>query len=122
MKKHFSKIVMAVAAILLLASCGITQNLTDNLNMNQTSVVLSQKNFHVVKTVSAKVSSTYVFGIGGIGKKSLKNNAVADLAKQADLKGAQALVNITVKNSTKTVLFVTKTTFHAEGTVIEFDE
>ena len=60
----------------------------------------------MVKTVSSGVSTTYIFGIGGISKK-------------ADLQG---LINVTVKNSTKVILFVTKTTYCAEGTVIEFDK
>ena len=122
MKKVFSRIAMAVAAVLLLASCGVSQNLTTNTNLNQTNVVLSQKNFHVVKTVSAENTATYVFGIGGMSKKALYNNAVAELTKNANLTGSQALVNITVKNSAKTILCFSKLTYHAEGPVIEFDE
>jgi hypothetical protein len=113
---------MAVAAVLLLAGCGVSQNLTTNANLNQTNVVLSQKNFHVVKNVQAEVTATYVFGIGGMSKKALYNNAVADLTKKANLTGSQALVNVTVKNSAKSVLFYTQMTCHAEATVIEFDE
>lgn len=73
MKKLLSRIAMAAAAVLLLASCGVSQNLTSNANLNQTNVVLSQKNFHVVKTVEAETSATYVFGIGGMSKKALYN-------------------------------------------------
>ena len=122
MKKLLFRIAMAVAAVLLLAGCGVSQNLTTNANLNQTNVVLSQKNFHVVKTVQAEVTATYVFGIGGMSKKALYNNAVADLTKKANLTGSQALVNVTVKNSAKSVLFYTQMTYRAEGTVIEFDE
>ena len=122
MKRHLSKIVMAVVAVLLLASCGISQNLTTNANLNQTNVVLSQKNYHVVKHVEAEVSATYVFGIGGMSKKALHENAVAELTKKANLTGSQALVNVTVKNSGKVILFYGKLTYHAEGTVIEFDK
>ena len=122
MKKHLSRIAMAVAAVLLLASCGVTSNLTLNANQNQTNVVLSQKNFHVVKTVEAEVSATYFFGLGGISKKALQNNAVAELTKKANLSGSQALVNITVKNSSTLLLFIGRTTYYAEATVIEFDE
>lgn len=122
MKSILSKVAMAVAAVLLLASCGISQNLTSNANINQTNVVLSQKNFHVVKTVEAEVSATYVFGIGGLNKKALQANAVAELTKKANLTGSQALINVTVKNTAKAFLVVGKTTYTAEGTVIEFDE
>ena len=113
---------MAAAVVLLLASCGVSQNLTTNTNLNQTNVVLSQKNFHVVKTVEAEASATYVFGIGGLSKKALYTNAVAELTKKANLTGSQALVNVTVKNSGKMIFFYNKITCHAEGTVVEFDK
>lgn len=122
MKKILSRIAMAAAAVLLLASCGLSQSLTTNANLNQTNVVLSQKNFHVVKHVQAETSATYVFGIGGLSKKSLYNNAVAELTKKANLTGSQALVNVTVKNSAKLFLVYGKVTYIAEGTVIEFEE
>lgn len=122
MKNVFSKVIIAIAAVLLLVSCGASQNLTYNTNVNQTSVVLSQKNFHVVKTVQASVSATYIFGLGGISQKALKNNAVAELTKKARLTGSQALVNITVKNTAKMFLFIGNVTYYAEATVIEFDE
>ena len=121
MKKLLSRIAMAAAAVLLLASCGVSQNLTSNANLNQTNVVLSQKNFHVVKTVEAETSATYVFGIGGMSKKALYNNAVAELTKKADLTGSQALVNVTVKSSAKLAVVFGKVTYRAEATVIEFD-
>ena len=107
---------------LILTSCGLTSNLSQNINENQTSVVLSQANFHVVKTVQAKVSATYIFGLGGLSKKALKNNAIAELTKEARLTGSQALINITVKSAVKTVLFWSQNTFYAEATVIEFDK
>ena len=121
MKKFLTRIAMAVAAVLLLAGCGVSQTLTTNANLNQTNVVLSQKNFHVVKTVEAETSATYVFGIGGMSKKALYNNAVAELTKKADLTGSQALVNVTVKSSAKLAVVFGKVTYRAEATVIEFD-
>lgn len=122
MKKLISRIVMAVAAVLLLASCGISANLTTNHNLNQTSVVLSQKNFHVVKNVEANVSATYVLGIGGISKKALQSNAVAELTKKAELTGSQALVNVAVHVSYADYVLFSKVTYRAKGTVVEFDE
>ena len=44
----------------------------------------------------------YFLGLGGISRKSLRNNAVAELTKKANLTGSQALVNITVKSAVKT--------------------
>ena len=122
MKKTLLKIFVAVAAVFTLASCGVSSQLTANANLNQTDVVLSQKNFHVVKNVEANTSATYVFGIGGLGKKALKDNAIAELTKKANLTGSQALVNITVKYSAKMILCYSKITVYAEGTVVEFDK
>lgn len=122
MKKHFAKIAMAVAAILLFTGCGLNMNVVNNHNLNQTNVVLSQKNYHVVKTVEAEVSATYVFGIGGLSKRALHDNAVAELTKKANLTGSQALVNVTVHDSGKLILCYSKVTCHAKATVIEFDK
>ena len=121
--KTIKSIVVAICAVLLVSSCGTSSNLTFNANLNQTNVVLSQDNFKVVDTVSTEVSSTYVFGIGGISKKALKANAVAELTKKANLIGPQALINVTVKQSGFTIMGIyTKCIFVAEGTVIEFHE
>ena len=120
--KLISKIAMAVAAVLLLASCGINANLSTNHNLNQTNVVLSQKNFHVVKNVEAEVSATYVLGIGGLSKKALKDNALAELTKKANLTGSQALVNVAVHVSYAEYILFSEVTYQAKGTVIEFDK
>ena len=122
MKKHLAKIVMAVAAVLLFTGCGLNMNVVNNHNLNQTNVVLSQSNFHVVKTVETEVSASYVFGIGGLSRRSLHDNAVAELTKKAELTGSQALVNVTVHDSAKFLLVFTKITCNAKATVIEFDK
>jgi PBP1b-binding outer membrane lipoprotein LpoB len=117
------RIILAViAAIFLLTGCGMTSNMTQNHNINQTNVVLSSNNFHIVKTVSAEVSATYVLGIGGLSRSALKDNVVAELTRKAQLTGQQALINVTVHNSSKMFLVYNKLTYHAEATVIEFDE
>ena len=122
MKKLLFKVVMAVAAVIMFASCGVSSHLTANANLNQTNVVLSQKNFHVVKTVEAEVSATYIFGIGGLRQQALKDNAIAKLTENAGLTGSQALVNVTIKSSSKIILCYNKVTCYAEATVIEFDK
>ena len=122
MKKLISRVAMAVAAVLLLASCGINANLSTNHNLNQTNVVLSQKNYHVVKNVEAEVSATYVLGIGGLSKKALKDNALAELTKKANLTGSQALVNVAVHVSYAEYVLFSKVTYQAKGTVVEFDK
>ena len=121
MKKLFSFVVIFAVAMML-TGCGFTSNLSSNVNVVETSVVLSEANFNVVRNVSAEVSSTYVFGIGGIGKKALKDVAVAELTEKANLVGSQALINVAVKSSIQNYFIVNKVTFTATGTVIEFEE
>ena len=120
MKKLIIALII-MASALLIQGCGLTSNMTQNHNVNQTSVVLSSNNFHIVKTVSAEVSASYWFGIGGLSRQALKDNAVAELTRKAQLTGQQALINITVKRSDEFYLIFRRTRFYAEGTVIDFD-
>ena len=53
----FFKVAMVVAAIIMLSSCGASHYLTTNANLQQTNVVLSQNNFHVVKNVESSVNN-----------------------------------------------------------------
>lgn len=115
-------VVALVAAGLLVASCGLSTNYTQNLNLNQTEVVLSKANFHVVKQVIGQASATYVFGIGGISMQSLQGNAVSDMIRNAKLTGSQAVINVTFKRTDRVIFMVDDTTWYAEGTVIQFDE
>jgi len=116
------KIILAIiAGALFLTGCGMTSNMAQNHYVNQTNVVLSSNNFHIVKTVSAEVSSSYWFGFGGLSRRALKDNAVAELTRKAQLTGQQALINVTVKRSDEFYVIFRRTTFYAEGTVIDFD-
>ncbi len=114
-------IVLAAVIALSLTGCGASANLTSNVNNNVTNVTLSQKNFHIVEQVSSSVSSRYYFGIGGLSKAALRNNAVAELTKKAQLQGSQALINVSVKESLEFYYIYWVYTCTAEATVIEFD-
>ena len=72
--------------------------------------------------MSASASTTYVLGIGGLSRKALKQNAVADMMNKAELVGSQEVINITTKVSTRVItpLFV-RVTVTAYGTVVQFD-
>ena len=88
---------MALVAVIMcvnLSSCGIMQEATNNQNLIQTDVVLSQKNYKVIGTVTSESKQCYIFGIGGLSKKSLLESAMSDMLKNADLKGgARAIIN-----------------------------
>lgn len=119
--KKIRTLIIIIAGMLCLTGCGISYNMAQNHYVTQTNVVLSNNNFHVVKTVSAEVSSSYWFGIGGLSKRALKENAVAELTQKAELTGHQALINVTVKRSDEFYGIFRRTTYFAEGTVIDFD-
>lgn len=111
-----------VATTFSFSSCGTSSNLIFNQNQNQTSVVLSQDNFKVVGTAKGQVKSIYVFGLGGLSKKSLRENAMGAMVKSADLKdGAKAIINANVTEKNIFVLpFFYKRIMTAEGQIIEF--
>ncbi len=113
---------LILIGITLLAGCAGTHSLTMSPIANAPSVDLSQNNFRVVKYVEASASCTYVFGIGGLSQKALRQNAVADMMLKANLKGSQAVINIVTKVSRKIITpFYIKTTMRVQGTVVEFE-
>ncbi len=111
-------LVLAVAV----SGCGMSSYLTSNQNQNSTTVILSDNNYSVVGNVEASVSSTYIFGIGGLGKKALYGNAMSKLSEYANLTGSQALINISTKTHVQSLLIWSRYTVVTRGTVIEFHD
>ncbi len=113
---------MAIALGLLVSSCGITQQATQNVNELQTQVVLTEANYQVVGTATAELTQKYVFGFGGISKKTLGQSAMSAMMKNADLQGgARAIINANVEYDVVSYLGIyTKVTATATGTIIEF--
>ena len=121
MKKLFW--VVAVMCAMLLTGCSTHFYQSSNGNIAKTEVVLSGKNFRVVGTVEGAAAITRVFGIGGLSKKAVHSNAVAEMFKNAKLSGSQTIVNVNVKQAHVGLPpFYWKTTVSATGTVVEFVE
>ena len=94
---------------------------SSNNNLSQTQVVLSQDNFRTVGEVEGISVATRILGIGGLSKKSVRANAVAEMFKNAKLSGSQTIVNINVKQAQVGFPpFYWRTVYTATGTVIEF--
>ncbi len=94
---------------MLLTSCAGHYGLTSNVNNHSTEVVLSKKNFKVIKSVSGEASVMYVLGIGGLSKKALIAEARAEMLKSAELEGsAKAIINETVEIKGSSFPFVGK--------------
>lgn len=105
----------------MLSSCSVSQEATSNQNQIQTSIVLNQKNYKVVETVTGESKQNYVLGIGGLSRKSLRESAMSDMLKKANLKGeARAIINTNVQYKNQFYLLWGKRKAIATGTVIEF--
>lgn len=115
-----TKLFLIAVAAVCATGCGASFYATTNQNQNQTSVILAENNFRIVKTVSAEVNCSYVFGIGGLSRKAMMSNAISELTDKAQLTGSQALINITTKIHNKFILVWARRSMIAQGTVIEF--
>ena len=112
----------AVCLSLCCSSCALSRQATDNRNITQTQVVLAKNNYKVVGQVYAESAQNYWFVFGGMSKKSLGESAMSELYKNADLKGAQAVINVNVSYKVKNILIYNQVKAIATGTVIEFTE
>ncbi len=121
MKKSFLLFASLVFCFLL-TSCGFSREAVSNVNQQETTVVLSQANYEIVKSVEGECSQTYVLGFGGLSKKSLRESAMSQMVKNANLTGSQAIVNTNVSYKTQHYIVVHKIKATATGTVIEFKE
>ena len=117
--KNLFKICTVSLAVLCLSSCALKS--TNSSNITETKVILSENNFKVVGQAYGESSSTYVFGIGGLSRKSLRNNAISEMSKNAKLTGAQTLTNITTHSTIKMVtpIFM-RVTYSDTSNIVEF--
>lgn len=114
---------MGVACIALLCtSCNISKEATTNQNVTQTEIVLAKNNYKVVGTVTGQSTQNYWFGIGGMSKKSLRESAISEMYKNANLTGSRAVINVNVSYKNKLVLIHNQSKAIATGTIIEFTE
>lgn len=124
MKKALTRILVLLTIAAGLSSCASIANANlSNYNQTTTKVELSRDNFKVVGTAQGVYSAKYIFGIGGLSKKSAKANAIADMYENADLTGSQAVINInTMERYTTYLGIASKIEYTATCTVIEFTD
>ena len=119
MKKLLLSVAIATAG--LMTSCAVSEHLSANRNVMQTNVELSKKNFQVIGAVKGSATVSRVFGIGGLSLKAIRANAYAEMVKNANLSGSQALINVNTEVKQRGVpplYWETIVTTH--GQVIEF--
>ena len=113
---------LLLLTVILSTSCRVHDGLTRNENQHQTQVVLSEKNYRIIKYVEGDAYARYYFGIGG-GKS---NRGLVALAREHMLKNAgligksRALINETVETQYKQIFFVTDVRYIVSGYVVEF--
>ena len=114
------KKLLVAFSLCLLCSCSAHLYNTSNHNISETQVVLDKANFTVIGTVSGSAKASYILGIGGLSKKSLKGNAVTEMYENANLTGSQAIINVTFKQRVSNVLIYSEIEYTASGTIVEF--
>ncbi|HPT44161.1 MAG TPA: hypothetical protein PLH52_09925, partial [Paludibacteraceae bacterium] len=108
---------LLLLTVILSTSCRVHDGLTRNENQHQTQVVLSEKNYRIIKYVEGDAYARYYFGIGG-GKS---NRGLVALAREHMLKNAgligksRALINETVETQYKQIFFVTDVRYIVSG-------
>ena len=98
-----------------ISSCALHTGFMNN------SASLSEANFgYVTQSISGTAGTLQVFGIGGLDKMALVEEAKKQMLKENPLQPNQALANITVnwKNSFYVVVMSSKVTVTAD--VVEF--
>jgi len=106
--------------LLTFASCGVTRGYLGN--ENQTSVILSQNNYKVVKNAQGDATGTVILGFA-VNQKDLYNQAKKELVSNSDMIGtSRALVNYTIDENVKGsfLWIVKKKTITMSAQVIEF--
>jgi hypothetical protein len=121
MKKLFTICAFVAVALSFTGCVGLASTTVSNHNLTQTQVVLSESNFRVVGQAYGEATATYICGIGGYSKKALYDNAINEMAKNANLAGSQTLTNTTVHYSVKMITpFFVKSTCSATANIVEF--
>ena len=121
MKKSI-KLLFVAGLLLTLSGCSAHLN-TLAMVQNSPEVILREDNFRVVGMAEATTSVNRILGIGGISRSAVRENAVAELFKNANLKGSQTIINITERVSlTGVPPFFTRQTITTVGTIVEFTD
>lgn len=120
--KKLLVIALACGAFLL-GGCSVHSQSMLSCNLTQTQVVLTQNNFKVVGKAEGDASVTRILGIGGCSNKAIRNIAVSEMFKNANLTGSQTIININFKKVNAGIKpFYSQTHWIATGTIIEFVE
>ncbi len=121
MKEGILYLAMAAIVSLCLTGCGAAVH-SNGLNADAilTNVTLTENNYRIVGESIGTASATYVFGIGGLSRRAVTENATADMIRNADLRGPQAIINKTVDVKIRNYIIVVEVDVTVSGQIIEF--
>ena len=121
MIKNYFYALFALSLSFMFSACSSYNGLTSNVNSHQTDVLLSQKNYKIIKYVKGEASANYYFGIGGGSKRGMIAKARENMLQNAGLIGkSRAVINETVELRTKVFLIYNEVRYIASGYVVEF--
>ena len=109
------KLFILVISVLSFSSCAVHNGYMTN------SASLSQANFsYVKKSVSGEASTMKVFGLGGLAKSKIVEEAKKQMLKRNKLQDNQALANVTVNWKNSVYLVVNINTCTVTADIVEF--
>lgn len=121
MKRFFYVLLLVTALLVGFSSCSISHYPTSAAYRTDTQVILSENNFKVMGQTEGQATVTRVFFIGGLSARAVRENAYAAMIENANLKGAQTVINVTYSVKGRGFLpFYWRTEVTAHGTVVEF--
>lgn len=117
MKKLILKSAFIVSLSLLLTSCaaGLSGTMSGSAALNSANFSYSQKN------VQGESKATYVFGIGGMNREAIVNEAKEKMLENTPLKDNQALANLSVDFKYSSFLGIVNTVkCYVSADIVEF--
>ena len=116
-RKLFVIIFSIFAIVVIVTGCSTTCGYIGH--SIQTEVQLGQANFDVVKSVTGEAQADYYFGFGP-SQQDLFAQAKRDMIGKANLKGSQALVNITTDIKVSGFIFWCQKKAYVSAEIVQF--
>jgi len=114
MKKVF-RLLIIVISVLSFSSCAFHSGYMNN------SASLSQANFdYTQKSISGTATTSKFFGLGGLGKLAMVEEAKKDMLKNYPLQSNQALVNVTINWKNSIIFFIMTNSCTVTADIVEF--
>lgn len=110
-------ILSVMLCALFVSSCATFSNISAT-----SPAVVSEANFHKVRSISREFPTTYVFGIfGGAERRAALERAIADMTDELGPNQALAYLNIVDSRQVPVIPIVVKVSTKVSAVIIEYD-